>query len=330
MPRFVNNTAIQTDLAEHPAVRFWQALRSERVKPEAIVILKERRRKERAKSAVYRLEGVGPEGTSVIAKRCRRATAAVERTIYEDILPHLPVSTVDYFGYVEETDREYCWLFLEDAGGEVYLPQDREHRTAAAQWLGLMHTSAARVASGSCLPDRCPAHYMDHLECAQDTILQSLHNPTLADGDLTVLNSIVSLLNIVKSRWKEVERFCSRIPRTLVHCDFVAKNLRLRNGPGGAVLLPLDWEAAGWGVPADDIQELDIPTYWSVIRNDWTDVDLQDVQQLADYGKVFRCLASISWDSDRLKYQWVERAMWRMRSYEPWLSDLVRTVEWRG
>ena len=94
--------------------------------------------------------------------------------------------------------------------------------------------------------------------------------------------------------------------------------------------MPLDWEAAGWGVPADDIQELDIPTYWSVIRNDWTDVDLQDVQQLADYGKVFRCLASISWDSDRLKYQWVERAMWRMRSYEPWLSDLVRTVEWRG
>jgi hypothetical protein len=330
MPRFVDNTAIQANFDEHPAVRFWQALRPERATPEAIVILKERRRKEKAKSAVYRLEGVGPEGTSVIAKRCRQATAAIERTIYEDILPHLPVPTLGYFGYVEEPNSEYCWLFLEDAGGEVYLPHDVEHRTAAAQWLGLMHISAAGVAAASCLPDRGPAHYMDHLEFAQDTILQNLHNPMLADGDLQVLGSVVSLLDIVKSRWTEVERFCSRIPRTLVHCDFVAKNVRIRNGSSKAVLLPLDWEKAGWGVPADDIQELDIPTYWSIIRNDWTDVDLQDIQQLADFGKIFRCLASISWDSGRLDSQWVERAMWRMRSYEPWLSDVLQTVEWKA
>lgn len=329
MPRFVKSVVIQTNLAEHPAVRFWRAHGSENAEPQAIVILKERRRKEKAKSAVYRLEGVGPEGTGVIAKRCRQATAAIERTIYEDILPQLPVSTLDYFGYIEEPDSEYCWLFLEDAGGEIYLPDNRDHQTAAAEWLGLMHISAARVTDGSGLPGRGPAHYMDHLEYAQDTILQSLHNPTLADGDLAVLDSIVSLLDIVKSRWTEVERFCSRIPRTLVHCDFVAKNLRLRNGSSEAVLLPLDWEAAGWGVPADDIHELDIPTYWSVIRNDWTDLDLQDIELLADYGKVFRCLASISWDSDRLKYQWVERAMWRMRYYEPRLSVLVQAAGWR-
>jgi hypothetical protein len=330
MPRFVSSAVIQTDLAEHPAVRFWQALRSERARPEAIAILKERRGKAKAKSAVYRLEGIEPDGTSVIAKRCRQATAAIERTIYEDILPHLPVSRLDYFGYVEEPDREYCWLFLEDAGGEVYLPEDREHRAIAAQWLGLMHTSAARVAAGSGLPDRGPAHYMDHLEYAQNTILQSLHNPTLTDGDLTVLRSIVSLLDVVRSYWTEVELFCRRIPRTLVHCDFVAKNVRIRSGSSEAVLLPLDWEAAGWGVPADDIQAVDIPTYWSVVRNDWTDVGLQEVGRLADFGKVFRCLASIGWDSGRLRYRWVERAMWRMRSYEPWLSDLVRTVVWRG
>jgi len=187
MPRFVNNKVIQTNLAEHPAVKFWRALSSERVKPQAIVILKERRKKEKAKSAVYRLEGVGPQGINIIAKRCRRATAAIERTIYEDILPHLPVSTLDYFGYVEEPNSEYCWLFLEDAGGEIYLPQNRQHRTAAAEWLGLMHISAARVTAGCGLPDRGPAHYMDHLEYAQDTILHSLHNPTLDDGDLKVL-----------------------------------------------------------------------------------------------------------------------------------------------
>jgi hypothetical protein len=238
---------------------------------------------------------------------------------------------LDYFGYIEEPNREYCWLFLEDAGGEVYLPEDREHRTVAAQWLGLMHTSAARVAAGSGLSDRSPAHYMDHLKHAQDTILQSLHHPALDESDAKVLDSIVSLLDIVKSHWTEVERFCSRIPRTLVHCDFVAKNVRIRNGPNGKlVLLPLDWEAAGWGVPADDIHELDIPTYWSAVQNDWTDVDLQDIERLADYGKVFRCLASISWDSDRLRYEWVERAMWRMRSYEPKLSALVQGVDWRA
>jgi hypothetical protein len=329
MPRFVSNTVIQTDLAEHPSVRFWRAHGSSSVEPQAIVILKERRKKEKAKSAVYRLEGARPDGTNIVAKRCKRATAAIERTIYEDILPDLPVSTLEYFGYVEEPNGEYCWLFLEDAGGEGYLPEDRQHRIAAADWLGLMHISAAQVTDGSGLPCRGPAHYMDHLEYAQDNILQSYHNPTLEDGDLRVLDSIVSLLNIVKSHWKEVERFCSRIPRTLVHCDFVAKNIRFRKGASGLILLPLDWEKAGWGVPAGDIEELEVSTYWSVVRNDWSNVNLQDIQQLSDIGKVFRCLASISWDSGRLQYQWVQRAMWRMRSYEPRLSDLIQMVEWR-
>ena len=331
MPRFVDNTVIRTDLAEHPAVAFWRALGQWRDKePEALTILKERRRKEKAKSAVYRIEGVGPEGASVIAKRCRRATAAIERTIYQDILPHLPISTLNYFGSVKEPNSEYCWLFLEDAGGEIYSPHIREHRAAAAKWLGLMHVSAAQVTAASSLPDRSPAHYAGHLERAQDTILQSLNKLTLDKDDLTVLDSIVSLLIIVQARWQEVERLCDRIPRTLVHCDFVPKNVRIRNGSNRAVLLPLDWESAGWGVPADDIQELEVPLYGSVVRDAWPDVDLEDVQQLADLGKVFRCLAAISWDSSRLKHEWVERAMWRMRSYEPKLSALVEAADWRA
>lgn len=327
MPKFVTNQVVETNPIDHPAVKFWRELGSDRVEPEAIVILKERRKKKKGKSAVYRLEGVGPAGTGVIAKRCQQATATIERTIYEDILPSLPVPTLEYFGSVEESNSDFCWLFLEDAGGEAYLPQVEEHRTAAAQWLGLMHISAAQVAGGPNLPDHGPGHYQNRLRQARETILGNLSNPALNSEDLTVLESIISLSNVLEPRWKMVEGFCQRFPRTLVHGDFVTKNVRFRNGFGAAAVVPFDWETAGWGVPATDLRLLDLSTYWSVIQGAWSDVSIQDIQRLAKIGDLFTCLDSISWSSQWLEFQWVERAMRHMRSYESQLAVLVRTAE---
>jgi hypothetical protein len=329
MSRYVSKKILHDNLIEHPAVKFWHRFDSSRVKPEVVVVLKERRKKKMGKSAVYRLKAIGPAGTNVIAKRCKRTTCMKEHIIYKDILPHLPMPTLDYFGFIEEPNGKLCWLFLEDAGDEEYLPHIPEHRTIAAQWLGLMHTTASQITVGSCLSDRGPTHYLELLKEAQGTILQNFNNPALNDGDLKVLESIISLLHIVKSSWKEVEQFCDQIPRTLVHCDFVTKNVRIRNGPAGIAIMPLDWEYSGWGAPAIDIKDLDITTYWSVINNVWPDLNLQIIQKLACLGKIFECLAAISWDSDRLKYQWVDRGVWRIRSYESRLSVLVKAAEWR-
>src|SRR2546430_12846929 len=53
---------------------------------------------------------------SVIAKwsqRSQRAHALIERTVYEEILPGLSVPSLHYYGFLEDSDVDRCWLFLE-------------------------------------------------------------------------------------------------------------------------------------------------------------------------------------------------------------------------
>jgi hypothetical protein len=120
------------NLLEHPAMKGWRTLWPRWVEPKNIETLQKRR-----KSTVYRLEGVGPQGTDVIAKWSWLAKARVERTIYEEVLPHLLTPTLCYYGFVEEENGEFGWFFLAYADGEKYSPHIEEHRVLAAQWLGL-------------------------------------------------------------------------------------------------------------------------------------------------------------------------------------------------
>ena len=121
---------------EHPAVKAWWALQHAPIVPGRIEVLKLKH-----KIAAYRLVGVGPHGSSVIAKRCRTAKARVERLIYEELLPRVPVSALRSYGFLEEPGGEFCWLFLEEANGELYSPQRDDHRKLAGRWLGTLHVT---------------------------------------------------------------------------------------------------------------------------------------------------------------------------------------------
>src|SRR5947208_11232788 len=116
MSERANPRARQADGLEHPAARAWRELRPGRDTPGRIETLHGRQSKA-WKRTVYRLAGVGPAGSAVIAKRCLAAQAAPERTLYEEVLPHLPVPVLRYYGFLGEPDGHFCWLFLEDAGG---------------------------------------------------------------------------------------------------------------------------------------------------------------------------------------------------------------------
>jgi len=130
-------------VGEHPAVKAWRELQPAWAGPESIHVLREGR-----KSAIYGLTGVGSGGSAVIAKRCRAAAAAVERTVYAEVLPRLPVTSPRYYGSVQD-DRGSCWLFLEDVGGERYATSNEEHCSLAGRWLGLMHTSTTILADAA-------------------------------------------------------------------------------------------------------------------------------------------------------------------------------------
>src|SRR5439155_665542 len=95
---------LPANLAEHRAVKAWSRLEPERIEPETIDIL----RLTRKKSAVYRMNGVGPTGAAVIAKRCRTTTASVERLIYETVLSQLSLPVLNFYGFVPEPAGEFC------------------------------------------------------------------------------------------------------------------------------------------------------------------------------------------------------------------------------
>jgi hypothetical protein len=318
--------------------RAWILFRSEHVRPESTEILKEQK-------FIYRLNGVGPEGSAVIAKQCEQGTGMMEHAIYTQILPRLPFPTLRCYGFVEEPSGEFGWLFLEDAGTEVFRFGIREHRALAARWLGLMHTSAVHVAATALLPDRGGDHYLEHLQLARGAVQRAIVDSTVSPDDLGVLESIVSQCNALESCWSKVERFCDRMPQTLVHSDFAVRNVRIRHGQTGIVLLPFDWELAGWGIPAADLTHLeqaDLAIYWSVVRQSWPYLDVRDIQQMANYGRIFRALADINWKSWAFEYSWegwplkyrsrkdemIKLAVVDMKIDEVSIADAMRAAIW--
>lgn len=318
--------------------RVWIKFRSERVQPENIEILKE-------KKFIYRLKGVGLEGSAVIAKQCEQGVGMMEHTIYKEILSRLPLPTLRCYGFVKEPNGEFCWLFLEDAGTEVFQFRIKEHRALAARWLGLMHTSAVHVAATARLPDRGSGYYLEHLQLARDASQRVIVNSTLSPDDLVVLESIISQCNVLESCWRKVERFCDRMPQTLVHSDFTAKNIGVRNRQTGMALLPFDWEMAGRGTPAADLtylEQADLAIYWSVVRPSWPYLDVQDIEQMANLARIFRGLVAISWGIWPFEYSWenwpppyslpkYEARKWalmHMKMHLRWIADAMRAATW--
>lgn len=327
---------IQTDPLEHPAVQAWRELplqelpQSGQVELERIEILKGKLpdRTRKMKRLVCRLVGLGPARSAVIGKRCGRPNAVIESAIYEDILPYLPVPSLNYYGLVEEANGEFCWLFLEDAGEEPYAAHLAEHRALSEQWLGLMHTSAAQVTAPAGLPDKGSEHYLKRLQSVRDTMRGNLARLTLEARDREPLLAIVGQCDFLESHWDRVEEVCEEIPQTLVHGDFVVKNLRVRSTQAGMVLLPFDWGEAGWGVPAIDLMDVDVAAYWSVIHTHWPWLSVQAIQRLAIIGKIFRCLDAIYWELPDFKHQWLKKLISCMRIYRSWLADAIRAADW--
>jgi hypothetical protein len=316
---------------QHPAVQAWGQLCSKTVEPNFIEILQEDR------NCVYRIDGVGPSGTAVIAKRCMRRHAQLEQTIYQYILPHLPISSLVFYGRVDEPGTEFCWLFLEDAGGEAFMYSIDKHRVLATRWLGRMHVSAARVPAVSCLPDHGPKRYLDHLRVTLEIIQSGLDNSSLEPRHSRVLEAILSQGHLLESQWGRVNELCDRFPRTLVHGDFMKSNVRVRSSTCGVNVVGFDWERAGYGIPAFDIAETsgrgvtrdrietDLLDYWFVVRESWWDLNLTAIKELADLGAVFRLLAAIRWESESGR-----RGKWQMRYLQDYQIGLAVALRHLG
>jgi aminoglycoside phosphotransferase (APT) family kinase protein len=312
---------LQTSGSRHPAVQAWHQLAAGAAVRGEISILKER-----VKSTIYLLPRVGPASAPIVAKYCRRATAAHERTIYEQILPYLPVSSPAYHGFVRGSG-EYDWLFLEYVEGEKYSRDRKDHSQLAARWLGLLHKSSLRVTPSPQLPYRGLDHYLDHLRSARTRFLDILENLDLPAPASVILEAVISQCNFLDSRWKQIEKWCDIVPRTLIHGDFKPKNIVIRTDANGSVFLPYDWEMSCWGTPAVDLAYVDLDIYHSVVKDCWQDLDIDNLRKVAVAGKILRRLCAFDWESEKLDPRW-ELSMEHMDLYRTFMAKAIQEAPW--
>lgn len=291
---------LRDHLPEHAAARAWSVLNSRPVAPEMIAVIKVWEKK--MKSGVYRLAGVGQGGSAVMAKRCLLQTGAVERAIYEEFLPRLDLPSLEYYGSVEDEDGRSIWLFLEEAGGDLYSPENPEHRALAARWLAAVHTGGRRLGWEPRWPDRGPEQYLQRLRACRSRLREYFTHPNLRPEGVAVLETVSEQCALLESRWREFEEICQATPRTLMHGDFVVKNLRVRAATGGPELLVFDWEFAGWGAPATDLAQFtghvaspDLSVYRDCVEGDPGPADDSQIQRLAACGRFFRIVDILHW-----------------------------------
>ena len=311
---------------EAEALRAWRRLRCDGDP----VLRAESLWAEADRHVVYRLVPDRRDRAAIIAKRCRRNTALVERIVYEEILPRLPLRSVQYYGVVEEPDRAFAWLFLEDASDEEeYDPRNASHRAAAGQWLGIMNPAAARIAPADRLPRRGPSHYRGLLGAAHRSISSCGASGSFAHQDRKLIRTVLAHCEELGASWEQLASVCLTTPDTLVHGDFISKNVKVRNCGNEPCILAYDWEKAGWGTPAEDISRVDIPTYWSTIRGRWPDLTIADLERLSSVGRVFRCIVFLDWIAPRLRNDCAVQGLEDLRRCESWLAELLAAACWQ-
>jgi hypothetical protein len=310
---------------EHPAARAWRIHQPQSDAPAAIRTLSLNE-----KSAVYRLVGAGPSDSNVIAKHCRSQIAIVERTVYEQLLPQLPIAILRYYGFIEESPDKYgrtCWLFFEDAGGRAFSAKRPADRALAARWLGKMHVWFQAHSVRCALPEREPSFYLEDIRSTRERILHDLSTVRRPDSERKILGACASQCATAESKWNALADFCAGMPRTLVHGDFQGKNVRIRMGAAGNEIFPLDWETAGWGMPGPDLEMVDPVVYWQIAREAWPQITLQDVKRLADYGRLIRLLMCMSWETVSLPFPCEDEAIDSLEFYQNKLEDSIRILE---
>ena len=332
MSKPVTNEALPPDLREHRAVVAWNRINPGGDEPAAIEVLKLRN-----KSAVYRMAGIGPSGSAVIAKRCLAATARIEHMIHSEFLARLPIGALQCYGFLEEDSGEFCWLFMEEATGEAYSPLDSGHRALAGNWLATVHAAAAGAGLERFLPARNPIHYLGVLKASRDVFLRHLSNPALPADNIRTLDAMISHCDAMESNWPEVEDRCSEMPQTLVHGDFVIKNVCVRTTPEMA-LMTFDWEAAGWGVPAADFAQFtgrtvspDLTVYYSAMKASQCELAPLAIQRLAEYGKLFRLIDDMYWVSQSMAFdthEFLVKPISYLMSYDRRMVEALKTMNW--
>jgi Phosphotransferase enzyme family len=235
---------------------------------------------------VFRVHCRGCGPATVVVKGGSRAKIGLEQLFYESVLSRLPVRTATLYGTFE--DGDHTWLVLEDVGDQP-APDDGECRQALSVWCAAVHEAGSTLDDLPLLPDRGPTHFWNRLQRAGAVLRQRVDDAE-APRERGILTSAIEACDAVTARWDAVMRGCEGLPATVVQGDLATQNLRLRTVGDRLDIVVLDWEKAGWGVPAVDLARLSLSDYAVAARIGSPRYSSTDLELAAWAGKAFRVL----------------------------------------
>jgi hypothetical protein len=282
----------------------------------------------RHRSVVVRLRLRSENPRTVVAKLCHAETADREQLVYERVLPRLGVSAPQLLGARDAADGR-TWLVLEDAGDLAWSARSPEHRALAAEWFGTAHLAAVGLGAEVPLPDRGPAYYREMLGEARSLSLEAVRNPALSFEEALVLRRFAGLCTSLETGWDTVDALLSSLPTTLTLPGFCRKNARVRPSAAGIELLPLDFENAGWGSPATELQHVDAVRYCAQVAPAWA-VRPEDVVLAGVVGSALVSLKSVPGERSTLLGEWPERAARKIAYYAESLEGTLDALAGAG
>jgi aminoglycoside phosphotransferase (APT) family kinase protein len=162
------------------------------------------------------------------------------------------------------------------------------------------------------------------LSANRSALVAGLRNDHLDAPGGRVLRAAIRRLDAIETAWPGVVGVIDDLPGSLVHGDFVRKNLRLRDGTEGPSIVAFDWEMSGWGPPLLDLGSVDLGAYLAEAGPFWRSRS-SALDRFADVGRVLGLIVAISWEIPYLETPWLHRPMSRIAVYHARLgSALVR------
>lgn len=186
----------------------------------------------------------GPESLSAEARRVRPSflyEPLREIEAYREILVPERVTTPAFYGAVVGDSTGRQWLFLERVRGhELWREGDFSIWEEAARWLARVHGRLSTVSADKARRARLLRY---------DSGLLSRWPARAA-----ALGRLDGALAALPARYGEIVERLASLPRTVIHGEFYASNVMVREA--GREICPLDWELAGWGPGLIDLAAL--------------------------------------------------------------------------